>query len=489
MRYDNILGTIGRTPVVRLRHIVPPHVELYAKLESFNPMASVKDRMARAVIEAAEASGELKPGQTVVEATSGNTGIALAMVCASKGYPLVIVMAESFSIERRRLMRFLGAKVVLTPAWQKGSGMVAKASELAATHGWFLPRQFDNEANAKVHEETTGPEILADFSDHPLTHWVTGSGTGGTLLGVGRFLRRNSPQTRIVLCEPDNSPVLRSGVPVDPATGSHPQFRPHPVQGWSPDFIPGLVQRALDEHLVDHIQPVPGQEALDTARDLARREGVFVGISAGATVAGAAKLARELPCGSRLLAMLPDTGERYLSTPLFAGIDAEMDEEEWRISRSSPGWRFDASPPAVAPAPLPAPTRMGTDLMETEIAASGVVLFALEWCEFCWALRKFFQRIGVMFRSVDLDSAAWQGGNRGGQVRSALNARVGRSTIPQVFVGGTWIGGCTETFAAWRSGALQAALQAAGVPFEADGAGDPDAFLPGWIQQTSSASA
>ena len=483
MRYDNILGTIGRTPVVRLRHMVPPHVELYAKLESFNPMASVKDRMARAVIEAAEASGELKPGQTVVEATSGNTGIALAMVCASKGYPLVIVMAENFSIERRRLMRFLGAKVVLTPAWQKGSGMVAKARELADTHGWFLPRQFDNEANAHVHEETTGPEILSDFFDQPLTHWVTGSGTGGTLLGVGRYLRRHSPQTRIVLCEPDNSPVLRSGVPGDPATGSHPQFRPHLMQGWSPDFIPGLVQDALDERLVDHIQPVPGQEALDTARDLARREGIFVGISAGATVAGATKLARELPSGSRLLAMLPDTGERYLSTPLFAEIDAEMDEDEWRISRSSPGWRFDASPPAAAPAPLPAPTRVGMDLMETEIAASAVVMFALEWREFCWALRKFFQRIGVTFRNIDLDSSAWQACNRGGQVRSALNARVGRSTIPQVFVGGQWIGGCTETFAAWRAGALQAAFEAAGVQFDANAVGNPDAFLPGWIQQ------
>ena len=489
MTYDNILQTIGRTPVVRLRHIGPSHVELFAKLESFNPMASVKDRMARAVIEAAEASGELKPGQTVVEATSGNTGIALAMVCASKGYPLVIVMAESFSVERRRLMRFLGAKVVLTPAWQKGSGMVAKASELAQAHGWFLPRQFDNEANAQAHEETTGPEILADFAGNPLTHWVTGSGTGGTLLGTGRFLRRHSPGTRIVVCEPDNSPVLRSGVATPADTGSHPHFRPHLMQGWTPDFIPQLVQRALDEGLVDRIQPVPGDEALATARLLARREGILTGITAGATVAGAVRLAQELPAGSRILAMLPDTGERYLSTPLFADIGADMDDEEWRISRSSPGWRFDAKPPAAAPVPAPvAATALGRELVETEVTGPApVVMFALEWCEFCWAVRKFLQRIGVAYRSVDLDSAAWQAGNRGGEVRAALQARIGQATIPQVFVGGQWIGGCSDTFAAWRSGRLQDLLKAAGVRFDADAVGNPDSFLPGWIQASPAA--
>ena len=494
MKHDSILQTIGRTPVVKLSRMAPDHVELYVKLESFNPMGSVKDRMALSVIEAAEASGELEPGQTVVEATSGNTGIGLAMVCAAKGYPLVIVMAENFSVERRRLMRFLGAKVVLTPAWQKGSGMVAKAAELARTHGWFLPRQFDNEANAHVHERTTGPEILADFAGTPLTHFVTGSGTGGTLLGVGRTLRRASPQTRIVVCEPDNSPVLRSGVPApapapDGSTISHPNFRPHLMQGWSPDFIPGLVQRAVDEKLVDQVEPVAGADALKAATDLARLEGIFAGISGGATVAGAVQLARRLPRGSRLLAMLPDTGERYLSTPLFADIDADMDAAEWEISRSSPNGRFDTSPPPAAPVALPTPTPFGADTVASAITGSAqpVVMFALEWCEFCWALRKFFRRIGVEVRSIDLDSADWQAQNRGGQVRAALHARLGRSTIPQVFIGGEWVGGCTDTFDAWRSGKLQALLTRAGARFDADAVRDPNSFLPAWIQATPAA--
>jgi cysteine synthase A len=277
MRHPDILHTIGRTPAVRLSRLAPPHVELYVKLEAFNPMGSVKDRMALAVLEEAEASGRLQPGQTVVEATSGNTGIGLAMVCARKGHPLVIVMAENFSVERRRLMRFLGARVVLTPAALKGSGMLAKARELAATNGWFLPRQFENEANAAVHTRTTAVEILDDFRDAPLTHWVTGSGTGGTLLGVGRRLRAHWPATRIVLCEPDNAPVLASGIAAPPEDDdglpvSHPQFRPHLMQGWTPDFVPALVQRALAEGLVDEIVPVAGEAALATARDLARSE-------------------------------------------------------------------------------------------------------------------------------------------------------------------------------------------------------------------------
>jgi cysteine synthase len=492
MKHDSILETIGRTPVVKLSRMAPSHVELYVKLESFNPMGSVKDRMALSVIEAAEASGELEPGQTVVEATSGNTGIGLAMVCAARGYPLVIVMAENFSVERRRLMRFLGAKVVLTPAWQKGSGMVAKAAELARTHGWFLPRQFENEANAHVHERTTGPEILADFAGEPLTHFVTGSGTGGTLLGVGRALRRASPQTRIVVCEPDNSPVLRSGVASpapapDGSAVSHPNFRPHLMQGWSPDFIPGLVQRAVDEGLIDQVEPVPGADALKAATDLARLEGIFAGITGGATVAGAIRLAERLPAGSRLLAMLPDTGERYLSTPLFAEIDADMNSEEWEVSRSTPNGRFDMAPPPAAPLSLPTPTPFGDDVVASAISdpSRPVVMFALEWCEFCWALRKFFRRIGVDFRSIDLDSTAWQQDNRGGQVRAALHARLGRPTIPQVFVGGEWVGGCTDTFDAWRAGQLQALLKKGGVAFDSGAVQDPNSFLPAWIQATS----
>jgi cysteine synthase len=493
MRHEHILHTIGRTPVVRLSRLAPPGVELFVKIEAFNPMGSVKDRMALAVIEEAEASGRLLPGQTVVEATSGNTGIGLAMVCARKGYPLVIVMAENFSVERRRLMRFLGAQVVLTPAGLKGSGMLAKAQELARSHGWFLPRQFENEANALAHERTTAPEILHDFEDLPLTHWVTGSGTGGTLLGVGRVLRRQWPRTRIVVCEPDNAPVLASGIAAPPPASdgtpaSHPHFRPHLMQGWTPDFVPTLVQRARDEGLIDLVQPVPGALALETARELARTEGILAGISGGATVAGALLLAAGLPPGSRVLAMLPDTGERYLSTPLFADIEAEMSADEWAISRSTPHARFDAPPPSAAPAPaaVPAPavTAWGHAFVGQTVsdAARPVVMFALEWCEFCWTLRRFFKRIGVPVHSIDLDAAAWQAEGRGLQIRAALHAHTGQPTIPQVFVGGHWLGGCMDTLAAWREGRLQALLTRHSVPFEAQAVGDPAELLPAWLQ-------
>jgi cysteine synthase A len=345
-RYENILGTIGRTPVIRLNRVGPAGINLFAKAESFNPLSSVKDRLALGVIEAAEASGELKPGQTVVEATSGNTGIGLAMVCAAKGYPFVCVMAESFSIERRKIMRFLGARVVLTPAAQKGSGMINKAKELAAEHGWFLTRQFENEANADMHSRTTAVEILEDFADQPLDYWVTGFGTGGTLKGVGRVLRKESPKTKIILCEPDNAQLIASGIKQErfedgsPAA-SHASFSPHPVQGWTPDFIPQLTEDALDLKLADRVLPINGKDAIAASRNLARQEGIFVGISAGATLAGALTIAAEAPAGSTVLCMLPDTGERYLSTPLFDSIEVDMNDEELEISRSTPNYRFD----------------------------------------------------------------------------------------------------------------------------------------------------
>lgn len=331
--YQSILDTVGRTPVVKLDRLPPQGVELYVKLEAANPMGSVKDRAALAIIEQAEADGTLQPGQTVVEATSGNTGISLAMVCARKGYPLVVVMAENFSVERRRLMRFLGAKVVLTPAAEKGSGMLAKAVELARTHGWFLCRQFENEANAAVHAHTTAEEILDDFAGLGLDYWVTGAGTGGTLNGVARVLRERSPHTRIMVCEPDNAPMLGSGIgqPADLAPGraaSHPMSRPHLMQGWSPDFIPALTQRAIAAGQIDEVIPVNGADALATARLLAEREGILAGISGGATLAGALALCRRIPTGSRVLCMLPDTGERYLSTYLFEGID-ETSDDAW----------------------------------------------------------------------------------------------------------------------------------------------------------------
>ena len=339
--YQSITETVGRTPAIRINRLAPAGVEMYVKVEAFNPLGSVKDRLALGVIEDAERSGELKPGQTVVEATSGNTGIGLAMVCAAKGYPLVLVMAEPFSVERRRLMRFLGAKVVITPAAGRGMAMVQKARELAETHGWFLTRQFENEANADFHSRTTAREIVDDFAGGRLDWWVTGYGTGGTLKGVSRVLREERPDTRIALCEPELAPLLGSGVGQGRnADGSpsaaHPAFQSHPIQGWTPDFIPKLTGDAVDAGGVDRTITVPAPEAIRCSRDLAAREGIFVGISSGATFAGALRVAAEAEPGSVILAMLPDTGERYLSTPLFEGIGADMNDEEMAISRSTP---------------------------------------------------------------------------------------------------------------------------------------------------------
>ena len=339
-RFQNILGTVGNTPTVKINRLAPPGVNLYVKIEAFNPLGSVKDRLALGVIEAAERSGELKPGQTVVEATAGNAGIGLAMVCAQKGYPLVVTMAEAFSVERRRVMRFLGAKVVLTPATQPLSPVV-KARELAKSHGWFMPRQFENEANADMHSRTTAREIIADFADERLDYWVTGYGTGGTLKGVARVLAKERPDTKIVVCEPLDAPLLGSGVSQQrnsdgSAVTPHPAFRPHPLQGWTPDFIPKLTSDAVDMHVISRIISIAPADALRCSRDLAQREGIFVGITSGVSFAGALKVCAEAPRGATVLCMLADTGERYLSTPLFADIPAEMTEEEMAISRSTP---------------------------------------------------------------------------------------------------------------------------------------------------------
>lgn len=340
-RFDSILETVGRTPIIRINRLAPVSVDLYVKVEAFNPLGSVKDRLALGVIEDAERSGALKPGQTVVEATSGNTGIGLAMVCAAKGYPLVVTMAESFSVERRRMMRFLGAKVVLTPAPAGGTGMVQKAAELAAANGWFLTRQFENEANADMHSRTTASEIVADFTGSRLDYFVTGFGTGGTLKGVGRVLSKERPDTRIVLAEPADAPLVAGGTPQErredgtPAS-RHPSWKPHPIQGWSPDFIPKLVGDAVEMGLVHRTIAVAGADAMRASRDLAQREGIFVGTSAGASFAAALAVAKDAPQGSAILCMLPDTAERYLSTPLFGDILAEMNEEESAIARSTP---------------------------------------------------------------------------------------------------------------------------------------------------------
>jgi cysteine synthase len=346
-KYDSILGTVGKTPVVKINRLAPPGINLYVKIEAFNPLGSVKDRLALGVIEAAEKSGELKPGQTVIEATSGNTGIGLAMVCAAKGYPLVVTMAEQFSVERRRLMRFLGAKVILTPQAQRGMGMVTKAIELARTHGWFLTRQFENEANPDYHSRTTAREIIDDFKGEKLDYWVTGYGTGGTLKGVARVLAKEMPATKIIVCEPEDAQLIASGTaqarnPDGSPAGGHPAFKPHPMQGWTPDFIPKITEDAVAMKVIHKLIPIPGPEAIKMSNELATKEGIFAGITSGATFAGALKVAAEAPKGSTILAMLPDTGERYLSTPLFANVPADMTPEELEISRSTPSAQFPA---------------------------------------------------------------------------------------------------------------------------------------------------
>ena len=312
MIYNNILETIGNTPVVRLNHMGPDHVDLYVKVESFNPMASVKDRLAFAIINDAEQKGTLAPGQTVIEATSGNTGIALAMVCAAKGHQFVATMADSFSVERRQVMRGLGAKVILTPAAERGTGMVKKAEELAEKHGWFLARQFENQANPDYHANTTGPEILTDFAGRRLDYWVTGYGTGGTMSGAGRTLKAARPELTVVATEPAGATLL---------AGS--EWAPHKIQGWTPDFIPDV----LDREVFDELRSIGDDRAIEVSRELAHKEGIFTGISSGATLATALDIAADAPDGSVILAMLPDTGERYLSTPLFEGVNSESDDD------------------------------------------------------------------------------------------------------------------------------------------------------------------
>ena len=493
MKYTTILDTVGNTPLVKLDRLAPQGVNVWVKIEAFNPMGSVKDRIALAMIEDAERSGKLKPGQTVIEATSGNTGIGLAMVCARKGYPLVVTMAESFSVERRKLLRFLGARVVLTPASEKGTGMMKKAEELAEEHGYFLPRQFENAANAEVHYRTTAREILNDFGDEPVHAFVSGFGTGGTLLGVSRAMRELSPDTRIIAAEPDNSPVLGSGIaqPRDKdgrPDGSHPHFRPHLMQGWSPDFVSDLTQAAVDGDLLDEIVPVNGDESMALSRALAQQEGIFVGTSAGATLAAALKIARSAPEGSNIVTMLPDTGERYLSTPLFGEIDEDMNEEELSLSKSTPGYRFDvqAAPAPAAPvAPVvvdPEADAYITSVVEEE----PVVMFALEWCEFCWSVRKLFDALGVEYKSVDIDSVKYQEGGRGVKIRQALGERVGAPTMPQIFIGGEHIGGCTDVIDAYEDGSLKTRFDKAGVAHE-DVKLDAWSLLPQWLHPRRSA--
>jgi len=344
--FDDITKTVGCTPVVRINKLaVPEGVELYAKLEYFNPLSSVKDRLANAIIEDAEAKGLLTVGEsTIVEATSGNTGIALAMVCAQRGYNFVAVMAASFSVERRKVMRSLGAKVIVTPAALGGTGMVKKAEELAEKHGWHLARQFETDANAAYHEKTTGPEILEAFQCKKLDYWVTGYGTGGTFTGAGKALKKALPNIKIVLSEPDAAPLVTSGVEQErkevlgvhgaPAA-AHPAWKPHPIQGWTPNFIPKVCEAGLKAKTHDSIELVSGKESIDTALKLMKEEGIFCGTSGGATMAAALKVCAKAPKGSVVLCMIPDTAERYLSTPLFAEVEDKMTAEEIELGKST----------------------------------------------------------------------------------------------------------------------------------------------------------
>ena len=343
--YNSIVDTIGNTPTFRIKNLSPEGISVFVKAEFFNPASSVKDRLAISIIEEAEKEGLLSPGQTIVEATSGNTGVGLAMVCASKGYPLVITMSESFSLERRKLMRFLGAKVVLTPKEAKGFGMIKKAQELSEKNGWFLASQFETNSNAKIHENTTAQEILSDFEGKPLDYWVTGYGTGGTVTGVGRVLRKKRPEVKIILSEPSNAQLIASknqqqrnqnGTPKE----SHPSFEPHPIQGWTPDFIPLVLQEAIDSNLYDELIPVSGQEGIEWSKKLAKHEGILTGISGGSTFAISMKIAQRSKRGTSILCMLPDTAERYLSSPLFDDILSDMNEEESMLSSSTPSYKL-----------------------------------------------------------------------------------------------------------------------------------------------------
>lgn len=489
--YESILDTIGNTPLVKINNLGPKHVNIFVKMESFNPGGSVKDRLALGVIEEAERSGALSPGQTVVEATSGNTGIGLAVVCAQKGYPLVVTMAESFSVERRKLMRFLGARVVLTPAALKGSGMVQKAKELSEKHGWFLCRQFENEANADIHSKTTAPEILNAFEGESLDYWVSGYGTGGTVKGVARVLKAESKNTKVVVCEPDNSNLLGSGIQQKQnadgsASESHPNFRPHVMQGWTPDFISKLTSDAIHESWIDHVLPIQGQRAIECSKNLAKQEGIFVGITAGATFAGALDIAETAPQGTNIVCMLPDTGERYLSTPLFDDVSEEMTDEEIDLSKSTPFARFDmpSAPPVDSDEKPVAASKEAQEFFDQSInnSEAPVVVYALEWCEFCWSVKKLFEKCNIPFRVVDLDSANYQEGDFGGDIRRALNAETGCVTIPQIFIGNEFIGGCTETFDAFKDGSFQNKLEASGVSFDKTVSVDPYDLLPKWLQ-------
>ena len=389
------------------------------------------------------------------------------------------------------MIRFLGAKVILTPASDMGTGMIAKVNELVETHGWWQPSQFDNPANAEMHERTTAVEILDDFAEIGLDYWVTGFGTSGTLGGVSRALRQNSPDTKIMVCEPDNSQILGSGISQqrnpDGTYQTHPNFRPHLMQGWSPNFIPRFAEEAIEANNIDELIPINGNFAIQCTMDLAQKEGIFVGTSSGATFAGALQIAETAPEGSNILCMLPDTGERYLSTPLFESIVEDMNADEIDISRSTPGYRFDVSTtPVDEPAEPEAPGELDPAAI-AEVASileqnqDQVLMFSLEWCEFCWSVRKMLAACDIPYVTVDLDSVAFQDNDRGGKILAVLNQQNDWPTIPQIYVGGEFVGGATDLFDVGKAGELQPKLAARNIPYNETINRDPYSFLPAWL--------
>lgn len=478
LKHDNVLTTVGKTPLIKINRLAPSNVEMYVKAEAFNPMGSVKDRLALGIIEWAEAHGKIKAGQTVVEASSGNTGIGLAMVCASKGYPFVCIMAESFSIERRKLMRFLGAKVILTNPAHKGTGMLIKAKELADKHDWFLADQFANEANAWIHAQTTGPEIVEALPD--LTDFFCAYGTGGTLKGVGSVLREKAPKAKVHVCEPDNAPMLYSEVATEyQADGRfkepHPVWRPHLLQGWATDFIPKIVSEAKEAGYVDKLCHVGGDAAMTMARQLAQKEGIFSGTSGGGVMHCAVEFAKTAPGGSKIVVMLPDTGERYLSTPLFGDIPADMTAEEKDLAASTPS----QPPPGIS---LPPVTDEAVAFVKAKSAGSKVVVWSLEYCEFCWTIFSLFKALGVEYEVINIDAFEYAKDNMGNKYRSALASITECNTFPQCYINGKFFGGAADACIKWNKGELQPILKEAGIEY-GDYKGDAFEFLPKWMSQ------
>lgn len=478
LKHDNVLTTIGKTPLIKINRLAPSNVEMFVKAEAFNPMGSVKDRLALGIIEWAEAHGKIKAGQTVVEASSGNTGIGLAMVCASKGYPFVCVMAECFSIERRKLMRFLGAKVILTNPAHKGSGMLIKAKELADKHGFFLADQFATEANAWIHAQTTGPEIVEALPD--LTDFFCAYGTGGTLKGVGSILREKAPKAKIHVCEPDNAPMLYSEVATEYESDGrfkepHPVWRPHLLQGWAADFIPKIVSEAKQAGYVDKLCHVGGDAAMTMARQLAQKEGIFSGTSGGGVMHCAVEFAKTAPGGSKIVVMLADTGERYLSTPLFGDISADMTAEEKDLAASTES----KPPPGIS---LPPVTDEAIAFVKAKSAGAKVVVWSLEYCEFCWTIFSLFKALGVEYEVINIDAFEYAKDNMGNKYRSALASITECNTFPQCYIDGKFFGGAADACMKWNKGELQPILKDAGVDY-GDWQGNAFEFLPKWMSQ------